>query len=190
MEANPVNMVIHYWHYDPDFCASPGVPKALPFDGPASFNSLVRRYAGDIPAGAMRTELFRTDTISEEREGSLVVRKRFFYPAVFHDDFIRSITFSLKNLATTVVHNADVVKGPERSEELLTQLGRFERYAWSETLTPEGIDEFRMWARTEGFEFLKKIDHWIGEHEPPREEWGKHPAKAVGIGVYYFEEDD
>ena len=54
MEASPVNTILHEWHFDPDFSDGAGTAKALPFDGPTSFSTLVSRYARDIPPGAMR----------------------------------------------------------------------------------------------------------------------------------------
>ncbi|HEY7670568.1 MAG TPA: DUF6502 family protein, partial [Gammaproteobacteria bacterium] len=33
MATTPVNMILHYWHFDPDFSESPGKPRVLPLEG-------------------------------------------------------------------------------------------------------------------------------------------------------------
>src|SRR5690606_422550 len=51
MEGNPANVVVHYWHFDPDFSYSPGRPRPLQFEGPGGFAELVLRYVGVILPG-------------------------------------------------------------------------------------------------------------------------------------------
>ena len=70
-----------------------GIPRILPFDGPDSFTTLVRRYAGDIPAGAMRTELCRRGTARELEEGRLAVLERWFRPAHFDEALFIALLF-------------------------------------------------------------------------------------------------
>ncbi len=107
-EVNPAAVVLHYWHHDADFCLGPGEARPLLFHGPSSFSALVARYGGDIPPGAMRAALLQASTV-EEADGLLVARKRFFYHTELDEDFVRSILFSISNLASTVVHNTRYV---------------------------------------------------------------------------------
>jgi hypothetical protein len=189
MEGNPVNVVLHYWHHDPEFAAAPGVPRCLPFEGPSSFSSLVFRYAGDIPPGAMRTELIRAGVAIEDADGGLTALSRYFHSTNFDEDFIRRIAFSLQNLASTVVHNAELHQDPAFDEAMNVRLGRFERCAWAEHIGDLGREQFRIWARQEGARFIERVDSWLGEHEMPEKEWESTPGRTVGVGVYYFEED-
>jgi hypothetical protein len=188
MEATPANVVLHFWHYDPDYSHRPGQPRALRFDGPNSFSTLVMRYAGDIPPGALRTELCRAGTVSESDGGLLTVQQRYFHSTYFDEDFVRRIAFSLENLATTVVHNARLHREANFDERMNVRFGRFERCAWTEHLGDEATEAFKVWARQEGSRFIERVDSWLGEHELPRERWNE-PPKSVGVGVYYFEED-
>jgi hypothetical protein len=187
MEVSPANSVIHYWHFDPDFSERPGEPRTLPYEGERSFTTLIKRYAGDIPVGAMRTELCRAGTVYEDPEGLLSARDRYFYSTRFDEDFIRGIAFALTNLGTTLVHNAYVHRIASATEGG-SNSGRFERYAWTEHFSDEAIQAFKAWLSVEGKQFLERADDWMGKHEAPKTEWIT-PRRAVGVGVYYFEED-
>jgi len=62
--GTPIREVIAGWQSDPDYLDASGMPAALPLTGKTgSFRALVRRYAGDIPEGAMRKELERVSAI-------------------------------------------------------------------------------------------------------------------------------
>ena len=187
MEVSPVNLMLHFWHFDKDFCSAPGDPAPLPIDGAISFAELARRYAGDIPAGALREELKRADVISEE-DGLLTLRKRYFQPKQFDEDFIRGIAFSIQNMACTVVHNAELVSRPNFNSAMNVREGRFERFAWSEGLTVESRRAFKTWVREEGARFIEVADEWIGQNESI-EAKSEFEKKNIGVGVYLFEED-
>lgn len=189
MEASPASNVLHHWHYDSDFCLSPGKPKALPLNGDGSFSALVRRYAGDIPIGAMKAELERAGVIVEDASGQIVVTKRYLHPTEFDEDFIRRIAFSIQNLATTIAHNAALLQSENFTEEINERCGRFERFAWTNHISIDAEDAFREWVRKEGAEFVERADNWFGEKGIPRSEWRLHAPRTVGVGVYYFHED-
>ena len=61
---SPINEVLSAWFSAAEFLDARGQPRRLPLKGErASFESLVRQFAGDIPEGAMRKELLRIDVI-------------------------------------------------------------------------------------------------------------------------------
>ena len=61
---SPINEVLSAWLSADEFIDKRGQPKRLPLKGEgASFESLVRQFAGDIPEGALRKELQRIDAI-------------------------------------------------------------------------------------------------------------------------------
>ncbi len=188
METSPVNVLLHYWHYDEDFSAGRGVAAPLSTDGKNGFSELVRRYAGDIPAGALREALKSTGVVQEE-DGKISVCKRYFQPEHLDEDFIRNISLSIKNMATTVVHNASLVAREDYSASLNEAEGRFERFAWSDQLSDSSRSAFRAWVRNEGETFIEKADNWIGENEVPKSLWKQNESRTIGVGVYFFEED-
>jgi hypothetical protein len=190
LETTPTNTVIHYWHYDPEFSLGPGKPRPLPFSGLSSFATLVAKYAGDIPPGAIRAEL-RRGGIIDEQEGVLLIQKRIHLPLNFDEDLIRRITFSMSNLNATVAYNAQLfARRNETTDRTIAKIGRFERSAWTDRLAVESVLMFRDYVRREGNRFLEEADAWLGEHEIPRHAWPSHTPKISGVGLYYFEEDE
>jgi uncharacterized protein DUF6502 len=189
MESSPVNTVLHEWHFDPDFSDGTGNARALPFDGPSSFSTLVSRYVGDIPAGAMRSTLEKAGLVTQNSDGSLSVRRAFFYPRRFDEGLIRQIGFSLSNLGSTVVYNANLHQMPDLSDDRKTQLSRLERGVWSEYLGEAGAARFKAWVDAAVPRFLEEANHVIGKAELPRSQRAAEPPRAVGIGVFYYEED-
>jgi hypothetical protein len=189
LETNPINTVLHHWHFDPEFSTAPGSPKALASEGASSFAALVARYAGDVPYGAIRAELVRSGTVTEEL-GLLVVTRRFFSSPRFDEDLIRRIAFSLSNLGETLVHNVQLYQNTTISDEQSATSGRLERAAWTQHLSQEHARQFRVWIRDKGIRFIEDADAWLGAHELPRNVWDSKRTCRLGIGVYYFEEDD
>jgi hypothetical protein len=95
MKASPANTILHYWHYDRRYCEAEGIPRALAFAGPGSFTELVRAYGGDLPPGAIKTELRRAGVLEESEDGRLVPVRRFFHSLEVDADFVANIAFSL-----------------------------------------------------------------------------------------------
>lgn len=189
MEASPVNTILHEWHFDTDFSDGAGTAKALPFEGPLSFTALVQRYAGDIPAGAMRATLQKAGVVQQNAEGLLSVTQPFFYSRQVDEDFIRGLGFSLSSLASTLLHNATVHQRTDISNEKKRELGRFERVAFSEHMSEKQIAELKSRVNEAAVRFISEAQHLIGERELHKTEWVDARPRAVGIGVYYFEED-
>jgi hypothetical protein len=189
MESSPINTILHEWHFDSDFSDENGNARPLPFEGEKSFSALVSRYVHDIPPGAMRAILHKAEVVTEDENGQLTVRQPFFYARRFDQDFIRVLAFSASNLGSTLTHNASVHRRSDLSNEEKRQLGRLERAIWSERLTPEGIARFRAWVEEAAPVFLEGANHRIGEFELQKEAWDTHRPRAVGVGVYYFEEE-
>jgi hypothetical protein len=189
MEGSPVNTILHEWHFDPDFSDGAGHPKTLEFEGPLSFSALVSRYVGDIPAGAMRSTLQKAGVLAQDSEGLLIIRQPFFYSKVFNEDFVRGLAFSLSNLGSTLVYNAALHQETELSDERKADLYRLERGVWSEHLSEAGTSRFKAWVDAAAPRFLEEANQLIGENELPKDEWSRNTPRAVGIGLFYYEED-
>jgi hypothetical protein len=189
METSPVNTILHQWHFDADYSDGAGKARALAFEGPVSFSTLVSRYVGDIPPGAMRSTLQKAGVLEQNADGLLVVSQPFFYSRKFDEDFVRGLAFSMSNLGSTLVHNAAVHQRSDISNEKKRQLGRLERVAWSEHLTEVGIERFKAWVDDAAPRFLEESNRLIGESELPRSAWGASRPRAIGVSVYYFEEE-
>jgi hypothetical protein len=189
MEASPVNAILHEWHFDPDFSDGAGSARALSFEGPRSFSTLVSRYVGDIPAGAMRTTLQKAGLVTQDPDGLLSVSQPFFYPRTFDEHFIGQIGFSMSNLGSNVVHNAMLHQRSDLSDEEKAEKSWLERGVWSAHLDEAGAARLKAWVNVAVPRFLEGANHIIGEAELPRSRRAAKPPRAVGVGVYYYEGD-
>jgi hypothetical protein len=82
INESPASVILSRWHNDERFCDQKNGPFILNFDGGQnSFSNLVSSYAGDIPPGAMRTELMRVGAVKEVEDRKLQVLKRYFVPS-------------------------------------------------------------------------------------------------------------
>ncbi len=192
VNLSPPTQTLNHWHADPDFCDEEGKPLELPFSGGfPSFTDLVRRYAGDIPPGAMRTELKRSGSVIESEGGKLRALSAVYIPYELDADFINGWAFSLANLATTLTYNSSL-RSAENDEERISQ-GRLERYVWATKLRKADVDAFKTMALSNTEELLTQLNEWIINHEsdavlkPADSDEETEPARA-GFGVYYFED--
>jgi hypothetical protein len=189
METSPVNTVLHQWHFDEDFSDGAGTPKPLLFEGPLSFSTLVARYISDIPPGAMRSILEKAQVVTQDGEGRLLVSKAFANSTTFNEDFIRGLAFSWGNLGSTLVHNATLHQRTDLSDDQKNDLYRFEAGVWTEHVSKEGSQRFKEWVRKAALDYLDKANHVVGETELPQSEWANARPRAIGVGLYYYEED-
>jgi hypothetical protein len=189
MEASPVNTILHEWHFDPDFSDGAGTAKPIPFEGPLSFSTLVSRYAGDIPPGAMRATLQNAGVLTQNEDGLLTVTRTFFYSRRYDEDLIRNLAFSLSNLGSTLVYNSTLHQRDDLSHEKKGELARLERGVWSEHLTKDGAARFKSWVDSAAPAFLEEANRLLGEAELPQSQWPTAPPRAVGVGIFYYEED-
>ena len=187
IQATPLSTLLHHWYFDPDFSDIPGKPKALPLEGDLSFATLVKRYAGDIPPGAMKVELCRAGAAVEVGSDQLAAVKRYPTATGFDEDYAHKLAYSLRNLATTTAHNAIAAGAGGRS--IRVEQGRFERFARTDRLAPDSVRDFESWVRSEGTQFLEKADHWLGTHEIAHAAWASTARRDIGVGIYFFVED-
>ena len=106
VKTTPLADVLHHWHAQDEFTNSTGQPLTIPFSGDvASFSSLVRKFGGDVPAGAMRTEMKRVGAVRENDDGSLTVLDRSFQASKDHDTLITTLVHAVYPILSNSVHN-------------------------------------------------------------------------------------
>jgi len=181
-QSGPPARVLHAWHVDRRFIGRDGKPRDLDFqDDKAGFCALVRAVAGDVPPGAVRTELKRAGAVLDLEDGKLRAVKRYYVPGNVDEKAITVISGMVFPLTSGIAHNAD----PSRNVG-----GFIQRYAFSQTLRPEIVDQFRTWSREQATRFIEQMDDWLAEHE---EEVGNSSVgeqgdyRNAGIGVFYYE---
>ena len=108
VKHTPMWDILHYWHADSEFLDIDGRPAKLPFAGDkSSFSNLVRRFGGDIPPGAMRTELKRVGAVRQDDNGNLEVLKRYFRPKGDHESLITLLIHAVYPTIAALSHNTD-----------------------------------------------------------------------------------
>lgn len=69
----PGLLVLNGWQTEKEFLNEHGQPADLPFKGErGSFTSLVRQFGGDLPPGAVRTELLRMGCVMKREDDWLI----------------------------------------------------------------------------------------------------------------------
>lgn len=176
----PPARVLHAWHVDQRFTDESGVPRRLPFQSEgASFMSLVRAVAGDIPPGAIRAELKRCGAIAEDPDGNLRALKRYYVPGDLSEKAIAVVSRIMFPVVAGIAHNAN----PAR-----TVGGFIQRFAYSDRLQSDAASEFRQWSRERGSAFIESIDDWLARHEEESpSEVASSGTRTLGMGVFYYE---
>jgi hypothetical protein len=175
----PPAEILSRWHSDLDYLDSTGRPLTLDFDGETpSFAALVKKYGGDIPAGAMRTELKRVGAVTEDDRGRLTVQVKDFQPIEREDQIRRALGMAVYGLGLSINHN------------LSTQPkdNWVERLAFSTRIRRSDAARVRRISQDRAIEFVESVNDLFsayetiyGDDEPDLE------TTTLGVGVYYFE---
>lgn len=183
IKTTPLADVLHHWHSQDDFTTADGRPSTLPFIGEmGSFSSLVKRFGGDIPAGAMRTEMKRVGAVIEDDDGLLTVVERTFRPSEDHDTLVTTLIHAVYPVLSNIVHNTD----PDRVDETWAN-----RVAFTQSLRPSENNQLRRIAKDRIIEFAESIDDIFMAYESiSAHDDSEGEQAAIAIGVFYFEEHD
>ena len=181
VKPTPMWDILHYWHADSEFLDSAGRPAKLPFTGEnSSFSSLVRRYGGDIPPGAMRTELKRVGAVEEDEEGNLLALKRTFRPEGDHESLVASLVHGVYPLIATVSHNTD----PHRVGSTWAQ-----RIAFTQSVKKDDVPRLKRITADRIGAFAESIDDLFIAYETLTEpEAEENEMTTLAVGVFYFED--
>jgi len=182
VRSTPMAVILHRWYTDDTYLDEFGQPRILKFDGPGdTFSSMVKHFGGDIPPGAMRTELKRIDAVEELPDGRLRALKRNVSGLDVHEKLITSLAKFLYPVSLTIAHNTDT-SIDEKSWVL--------RVAATDRIRDDDVPRLRRISADRLAEFVESIDDLFVAYETLHEGESTEPAnKAVGVGVYYFEED-
>ena len=179
--ANHASRVLAGWHQDEDFLDVGGKPLPLNADDTApSMDELLRRYGGDMPAGALLTELKHVDAVRSDEQGRLVANKRYYMPTHLEPSAIDRSGSVIADLAATVTHNL------YRGDDVPS---RFEGRATNLRVKRKALEAFSRLVEEEGEKLLYAMDDWLTRHEVGEDE----PESAgirLGVGVYLIEDED
>lgn len=180
-QRHPATRVLSAWHQDKDFTNTDGNPLDLAYDGDTvSFVSLVKRFGGDIPAGAMLTELERVAAAEKLANGHIRVLSRNYIPEGFSAENIRMLGAAVHDLTSTI--NFNLNRGDSQSP-------RLRRVVENLHIRPDAVTRFRELAADEGQKLLEKLDDWLSNHELDGKADKNNTGVRTGVGIYFFQDD-
>ncbi len=181
LRGNRISQILTGWHTDGDFLTSAGDPRELPAAGESgSFAALLKRYAGDLPHGAVQKEMLQRGLIEERPDGVFKVLRRDYAYSNLDPEIISHMSVTLHDHATTLEHNLD---------EKRSTSTRFEVMADNARIPAAHMDEFRDLVERQGMAFLEGIDAWLSQHAAGDEELAEARSVRLGAGVYLIHDE-
>jgi len=175
-QGNQISRILTGWHIDNEFTDKNGRPKDLPATGPTgSLASLLKRYAGDLPHGAIRKEMLQRGLIEELNGGQFRVLKRDFVYSELDPEIVRRMGVALHDHAATLEHNLN----EERQSS-----PRFEAIAENGKLAPKSAEAFQELVELRGLAFLEEMDAWLSQQETNTTTDISKRTTRLGVGVY------
>lgn len=175
---NRMSQILTAWHTDNEFLAANGSPLVLPAEGEgASVATLLKRYAGNMPHGAVLKELEQLDLVERTKTGFRVKARQYIRSAA-DPDLVRQAGVALHDHGTTIAHNLDAKR---------TEPPRFERMATQLALPQRHVRAFREFLEIEGNAFLEKIDAWLTVRAAREKTRGR--VVRTGVGVYLIHDE-
>lgn len=182
VKNTPIADVLHHWHSHDEFTDAAGKPKTIPFAGDdGSFSSLVRKFGGDVPAGAMRTELKRVGAVKENEDGSLSLLNRVANVDGSHERLIVALMHSVYPLLSTTAYNSE----PGREGDTWAA-----KTAYTTLVRPGDSVRLRRIAADRITDFAESIDDVFMGYESIQSNDEARSGKPIAVGVFYFEEQD
>lgn len=181
VRTTPLCEVLHKWHAEEDFLDKAGRPKRLSFAGAdKSFSDLVRKFGGDIPPGAMRTELKRVGAIREDEQGNLYVIRRSVTPSGQHDNLIAALAHSAYPLLSTIAHNVHTDDSAERWAQFT---------AFTQSVKSSDVPRVRRITYDRLVDLTESFDDLFIAYESLKElDADADDRNTLAVGVFYFEE--
>ena len=181
VRTTPLCEVLHKWHAEEEFLDTSGRPAKLPFSGSdSSFSNLVRKFGGDIPPGAMRTELKRVGAIQEDKHGNLYVTRRSVTPSGQHDNLVAALAHSAYPLLSTIAHNIHTDDNNERWAQFT---------AFTQSVKSSDIPRVRRISFDRLVDLTESFDDLFIAYESLNEiEADANDKNTLAVGVFYFEE--
>lgn len=182
VKSTPLTEILHRWHAEDEFLDPQGRPATLPFAGATgSFSSLVKKFGGDVPAGAMRAELKRVGSIDENADGELTVKLRSFWPSDQTQKLESALVHHVYPLLCSVSHNTD----PANEKDLIAQLA-----AYSVNISAEDRPRLRRMCSDRLTDIAESFDDLFIAYESRGNESTSETKSPVMVGLFYFEERD
>jgi len=180
-QGNRISQILTGWHVDSEFTGENGRPKVLPATGPTgSLPSLLKRYAGDLPHGAILKEMQKRELIEELNDGGYRVLRRDYVYSEIDPEVVTRLGIALHDHAATLEHNLN---------ENRLSAPRFEALADNACIKPSTYKAFRTLVEERGLSFLEEMDAWLSGNEVETEKDTNARTVRLGVGVYFIHDE-
>lgn len=170
--------VVTGWLQDNEFNGEDGEPLPLIYgDADSSFNKLVKRYGGDVPARAVLDELSRVGTVTEV-ENTITLASKGYVPHESEEAMLDLFATSARDLLTTLDHNVSG-EGPSRLQMSVAY----------DDVGAEGLNTFRKLSSKKALALLRELDEELSQYDRTKNpQAGGTGRYRTGLGVYLIEE--
>lgn len=170
--------VVTGWLQDQDFQSAHGRPLTLNYgDHEDSFNQLVKRHGGDVPARAMLDELVRVGTVRNNK-GKVSLMHKGYVPHQSESALLDILATSASDLLTTLEHNLNN-----------TDQRRLQMSVAYDQVTTEGAEQFRQLSADQAMKLLQSMDKSLSRYDrscnPNVKGEGQH---RIGLGLYLIDD--
>lgn len=184
VRTTPITEILTRWHSELEFLDKGGKPSALPFSkGVNSFSELVRRFGGDVPPGAMRTEMKRMGLVDERDDGYLEVKTRSLHSKDGNENLMTSLVHCAYPLLATIARNTD--------PDIATGDGNAQFVTYSLAIDQADRTRLKRISYDRLAEAAVSFDDLFTAYESAgRKVENRSENPVVMVGLYYFEETD
>ena len=180
-KLSPASAVLHFWHTDTDYLDGKGKPIPLAYDsGDPCFLTLAKKYGGNVPSGALFKELIRADAIGTNNDKFYPV-KRHFVAVDMGSSLMTALESGLGRHLSTIDFNS--------RPEHISGHGRIDRFVWA-TIPKKKLSQSYKILRNRVERFVEDIDSELASVEIGDSLKPDRHSKTIGIGCYYFEDDN
>jgi hypothetical protein len=174
---NRAARVISGWLRDRDFTDADGNAIDLPWreEHRPSFTELVKRYSGDITAGAVYDELQRVGAIEKTEDDRIHLKQIGYIPEKSATQKIEIMGDCTSDLLGTLEHNLDPNNTP-----------RFQRAVIYDDLPHHIVEEFNTLSQQKAMTLLLELNEWLANQKEQNKGLPAVPYRA-GFGIYFFE---
>lgn len=168
--------VVTGWLQDPEFLDASKRPRVLGYgDATDSFNQLVKRHGGDVPARAMLDELLRVGTVSYN-DANVTLLHQGYVPHESEAAMLDLFATSASDLMNTLEHNL-ATQGTRRLQMSVAY----------DKVTDEGLDVFTQLSTEQAMSLLRGLDLSLGQYDTDTNPQASGEARhRVGLGVYFI----
>lgn len=177
---NRASRVIGGWLQDKEFRDKKGKPITIPIKGDSiSFQTLVKKYGGDITFGPILEELLRISAVEYVGENSIKLLAEGYIPVSNELEKLKIMGDSVNDLLTSINYNLNAPKYP-----------RYQREVVYLQLSQNSINEFKLVSHDKCQKLLLELNEWLANKlELDNRLEVTQPHSRVGVGVYYIEDE-